>query len=124
MERTVMIASAVFLVLMVIGAVLRERSNVVEYFRQVGAAALAFNLASMAIGYVVPLVLRLPRRQATAISLEIGVHNGTLAIAVASSPMLLNNTTMAIPPAIYSLIMLFTAAGFGWFAARQNDAAV
>jgi BASS family bile acid:Na+ symporter len=124
LERPVKIASAVFLVIVVIGAVLKERNNVVEFFRQVGLAALAFNLASMAIGYVVPLILRLPRRQATAISMEIGVHNGTLAIAVASSPMLLNNTTMAIPPAIYSLIMFFTAAGFGWFAARQNDAAV
>jgi BASS family bile acid:Na+ symporter len=34
--------------------------------------------------------------------------------------MLLNNTTMAIPAAIYSLIMYFTAATFASFAARSN----
>ena len=33
--------------------------------------------------------------------MEIGIHNGTLAIALALSPSLLNNSTMAIPPAIY-----------------------
>jgi BASS family bile acid:Na+ symporter len=52
--------------------------------------------------------------------MEIGIHNGTLAIAVASSPLLLNNTTMAIPPAIYSLIMFFTAGAFGSIVARGN----
>ena len=35
-------------------------------------------------------------------------------------PALLNNPTMAIPPAIYSLIMFFTAAAFGLFVARRT----
>lgn len=42
--------------------------------------------------------------------MEIGIHNGTLAIALALSPSLLNNSTMAIPPAIYGVLMFFTAA--------------
>ena len=29
--------------------------------------------------------------------------------------MLLNNATMSIPAAIYSIIMFFTAAAFGWW---------
>ena len=120
MQRPVKIASAVFLVLVIAAAVVKERAHVVEYFQQVGLAALVFNLASLAVGYFVPIVVRLPKRQATAIGMEIGIHNGTLAIAIASSPLLLNNSTMAIPPAIYSLIMFFTAAGFGWFMARSN----
>jgi BASS family bile acid:Na+ symporter len=33
--------------------------------------------------------------------------------------MLLNNSTMSIPPAIYSLIMFFTAGAFGFFASRR-----
>ncbi len=45
--------------------------------------------------------------------MEIGIHNGTLAIALALSPSLLNNSTMAIPPAIYGVLMFFTAAAFG-----------
>ncbi len=120
LERPVKIASAIFLLLVIVAAVLKERSHLVDFFRQVGLAALVFNIASMGVGYCVPLLIRLPRRQATAIGMEIGIHNGTLAIAVASSPILLNNTTMAIPPAIYSLIMFFTAGIFGSIVARGN----
>jgi BASS family bile acid:Na+ symporter len=120
LQRPVKIASAVFLILVIVAAVLKERAHLVEYFQRVGLAALAFNLTSMAVGFFVPMLAQLPRRQATAIGMEIGIHNGTLAIAVASSPLLLNNSAMAIPPAIYSLIMFFTAAGFGWVVARRN----
>jgi hypothetical protein len=84
----------------------------------VGPAALCFNLASMTLGYGLPRLLRLDKRQSIAIGMEIGIHNGTLAIAIASTPTLLNNSTMAIPPAIYSLIMFFTAGLFGWLVSR------
>lgn len=119
LERPVRILSAVFLVLVIVSAVLKERANLGDYFRQVGLAALAFNLVSMGVGYLVPLLVRLPERQAVAIGMEIGIHNGTLAIAIASSPLLLNNSVMAIPPAIYSLIMFFTAAAFGAYVSRR-----
>lgn len=123
LERPVRILSALVLVLVIAGAVLKERAHVVEYFQQVGLAALTFNLVSLAIGYFLPVLVRLPNKQAIAIGMEIGVHNGTLAIAIASSPLLLNNSTMAIPPAIYSLIMFFTAAAFGFLVSRRKEAA-
>jgi len=112
--RPVKILSALFLVLVIVAAVAQDFRVLVTYFPQVGLSALAFNLASMAVGYFVPLAARLGRQQAIAIGMEIGIHNGTLAIAIASSPFLLNNGAMAIPPAIYSLIMLCTAAAFGF----------
>lgn len=121
LEKPVKILSAVFLLLVIAATVAKERAHVVEYFQQVGLAALAFNLVSMAVGYLVPVVVRLPKRQAVAIGMEIGIHNGTLAIAIASAPTLLNNTTMAVPPAVYSLIMFFTAAAFGYLVNRGND---
>ena len=116
--KPVRILSAVVLLLVVVSAVAKERANIGEYFQQVGIAALAFNLASMAVGYFVPRVLGITERQAIAIGMEIGIHNGTLAIAIAG-PTVLNNSTMAIPPAIYSLIMFFTAAAFGWMVAKR-----
>jgi BASS family bile acid:Na+ symporter len=121
LEKPVKILSAVFLLLVIAATVAKERAHVVEYFQQVGLAALAFNLVSMAVGYLVPVVVRLPKRQAVAIGMEIGIHNGTLAIAIASAPTLLNNTTMAVPPAVYSLIMFFTAAAFGYLVNRGAD---
>ncbi|MBC8071762.1 MAG: bile acid:sodium symporter family protein [Deltaproteobacteria bacterium] len=114
----VKLLSAVVLLLVVLGAVLKERAHIGEYFQQVGVAALAFNLASMAVGYFIPRLLGIAERQAIAIGMEIGIHNGTLAIAIAG-PTVLNNSTMAIPPAIYSLIMFFTAAAFGWLVSRR-----
>ena len=120
MDKPVRIISAVFLVLIIASAIIKERARIGEHFQDVGLAALAFNLTSMAIGYVIPRLLRVERRQAIAIGMEIGIHNGTLAIAIASSPVLLNNPTMAIPPAIYSLIMFFTAAMFGWIVSRRT----
>ena len=123
LERPVKGLSAGFLALVILAAVLKERANLVEYFQQVGLAALSFNLISLAVGYLLPQLLAVPRRQAIAVGMEIGVHNGTLAIAVATT--VLGSTAIAIPAAIYSLIMFFTAAAFGWFLARnegENDA--
>ena len=120
LDRPVRIISAVFLALIVIAAIVKERETVMESFRLVGPAALCFNLASLAVGYCVPRILRLNQRQSIAIGMEIGIHNGTLAIAIASGPTLLNNDVMAIPPAIYSLIMFVTAAGFGYLVHRMR----
>jgi BASS family bile acid:Na+ symporter len=50
--------------------------------------------------------------------MEIGIHNGTLAIFIALN--VLQNSTMSIPPAIYSLIMFFTAGVFGWWLGREK----
>ncbi|MDQ3365467.1 MAG: bile acid:sodium symporter family protein [Myxococcota bacterium] len=119
LDRPVRILSAVFLLLVIGSAIIKERAHIGEFFAEVGLAALAFNLTSMAIGFFVPRLFRVEPKQAIAIGMEIGIHNGTLAIAIASSPALLNNPVMAIPPAIYSLIMFFTAGAFGWYVARR-----
>lgn len=112
MEKPVKIASALVLVLVIIAAALKEKENISTYFAQVGIAALLFNVLSMTTGYVVPKLLRLPERQNISIAMEIGIHNGTLAIFIAINA--LQNSAMAIPAAVYSLIMFFTAALFGF----------
>lgn len=126
MERPMKIVSALFLVVTVVLAFAKDWQTVVDYAPVVGGAALLFNLLSLGIGYWVPRLLRLPQRQAVAIGMEIGIHNGTLAIAMALSPVLLNNPTMAIPAALYSFFMFFTAAGFGWWvnAAHGKELAI
>lgn len=122
MQKPVKIISALFLLLIILLAVAKDWRTFVEYAPAVGGAALAFNLLSMAVGYCVPRLLKLDLRQAIAIAMEIGIHNGTLAIALALSPALLNNPTMAIPAAIYSLIMFVTAALFGLWVNRVHGA--
>lgn len=113
-----------FLAFTIALALAKDWQTVVAYAPLVGMAALLFNLVSLAVGYWVPRLLDIPKRQAIAIGMEIGIHNGTLAIALALSPSLLNNATMAVPAALYSLIMFFTAAAFGWWVSRGRAAAL
>lgn len=121
LEKPVKIASALILALVIIAVVGKEKDNMLTYFQQVGLAALAFNVISMAVGYLLPRLLRVDARQAIAIGMEVGIHNGTLAIYIAMN--VIGNETMAIPPAIYSIIMFFTAAAFGMLISRLTKPA-
>lgn len=118
LDKPVKIASVIFLALIIILAVLKEKAHIVQYFQEVGLAALVFNLLSMGIGYFVPQLFNLGKKQAIAIGMEIGIHNGTLAIYIALS--VIGNSAMSIPAAIYSLIMFFTAALFGYWVSRGS----
>lgn len=117
LDKPVKIASVTFLALIIILAVLKEREHIVQYFQEVGLAALVFNLLSMGIGYFVPQLFNLGKKQAIAIGMEIGIHNGTLAIYIALS--IIGNGAMSIPAAVYSLIMFVTAALFGYWVSRS-----
>lgn len=120
LDKPVRIVSAVFLLLVIAAAVIKQRNEIWDQFKDVGLAALTFNLASLAVGYFLPRVFGVVRKQATAIGMEIGIHNGTLAIAIALT--VLENKAMSTPPAIYSLIMFFTAGAFGaWMASRAEE---
>lgn len=116
LDKPVKIASVLFLVLIIILAVLKEKEHIIQYFQDVGLAALVFNLLSMGLGYFIPQLFNIGKKQAIAIGMEIGIHNGTLAIYIALS--VIGNNAMSIPPAIYSLIMFFTAALFGFLVNR------
>ena len=114
-EKLVKYFSLFFLALIIFGILLIERANLATYIYQVGGATLALNILTMALGYGIGTISKLPSDSVKAISVEVGVQNGTLAIAIASSPAFLNNSTMAIPGAIYSLVMYFTCGLFGWW---------
>jgi len=118
LDRPVKVLSSLFLAGIVVVALIQEWNTLVTWGPVIGVATLAFNLISLAIGYGVPRLMRLERRQAIAICMEVGIHNSTLVIAIAMSPTLLNNSEMAIPPAIYGLIAYITAAVVVYFIKR------
>jgi len=101
--------SAGFFVIILLLAILKERANIIPFFQQAGFAALLLNLGGMASGYFIGKLFTLDFRQRTTLAIETGIQNGTLAIALALSPVVLNNSVMATPAAIYSLIMFVTA---------------
>lgn len=123
-QKPVKILSALFLVLVILAAILQERDNIVHSFSIAGPAALLLNISGMALGYFIPQWLRLPITQRITISIETSIQNGTLAIAIASSPLMLNNSAMAIPAVVYSLIMFITAGIFVSFLNRKRNAAI
>lgn len=111
MEKPVKILSALFLALVIIMISVNEFSRIVKFLPRLGGPVIAFNVLSMAVGYYLPRLFRVEKKQAIAIGMEIGLHNGTLAIYIALNVM--HNSTMAWPPALYGVLMFFTAAVFG-----------
>jgi BASS family bile acid:Na+ symporter len=111
-DKPVRIGSAAVLALVIGGALIGERENLVEYFTDIGIATTLFCACSLALGYALPRLLGVEERQALASAFEVGIHNSTLAIAVAIS--VLDNETLAVPPAVYGVLMfpLALAAGF------------
>lgn len=73
---------------------------------------LVLNIATMAVGYFSARAFGVEARQRLTISIESGLQNGTPAIAITASPMMLNSPQMAIAPAIYSLVMFGTSGVF------------
>ena len=122
-QRPVKILAGLFLIFVAILAIAADWHNFVHYFPMLGAAVLSLNVACLLMGYYVPLAARLNQRQAVAIGMEIGIQNGTLAIAIAMSPLMLNSATMAAPASMYGIMMVFTAAAFGWLVTRRERSA-
>lgn len=120
LNRPVRIASVVVLVSVIAIAVYQERDNVLDYVRSVGLVALLLCVVSLAVGYVVPRAFRVERRQAVASAFEIGVHNSTLAITIALSPALLDSAEMAVPAAVYGILMFLPAGLLAYVLNRRR----
>lgn len=118
MERPIRIFAVIVLAVLIVGILVNEWSKLGAALASVGLACLVFNLVSMTAGYLVPLAIRVPERQAVAVAMEIGIHNGTLAIFIALN--VLNNAQMSLAPGIYSLIMYATAGTFVFVLSRRR----
>jgi BASS family bile acid:Na+ symporter len=111
------VAMGVF-VLVVLGAVAAELDLFLDNVGELAAATLTLNVLAMSISFTVARLARLSAAQATAIAMELGVHNGTLAIAVAATIA----TVLAVPAAVYSAFMFLTAGLFARAMHRRNAA--
>lgn len=107
MGKPVKIMSGILLFLIIMAAILNDRENFFNFFAQAGPVALSLNLAMLLVGFFSARLFRLRIAQSITISIESGIQNGTLGIAIAAT--LLHNPTMTISPAIYSLIMFMSA---------------
>lgn len=117
-ERARRVALGVFAAI-VIGAIVSEHQIVLDNLAEVAAATIALNLAAMTISFTVAKAARLDDRQATAIAMELGIHNASLAIAVGASLA----TVLAVPAAVYSSFMFVSAGLFARLMYKRNAGA-
>lgn len=105
-EKPMKIMSSVLLAVIVLGLVANQLREIPSFFREAGVATLLLNVAMLALGFLAGRLAQLPLRERVSLSIEAGIQNGTLGIAIAAG--MLGSPQMAIAPAIYSLIMFVT----------------
>jgi BASS family bile acid:Na+ symporter len=111
-------AIAIFLVV-VVGVIVAERDRVLDNLGAVAAAAITLNVVAMASSFTIARLARLDNRQATAIAIELSIHNSALAIAVGATIA----TVLTVPAAVYATFMFVPAGLFAWLIHRRNDTA-
>jgi len=107
LEKPAGIFALAFLALIIAAAVASEE-NLAHQFAVAGPAAIALNLVAMSLAFAAGWAFRLPKPQRITISIEAGIQNGTLALAIALG--LLGSPAIAMPAVVYSLFM-FVSGG-------------
>jgi len=114
-------AAIVILVLVVIAAVASEWHLIVDNFAKIALAALTLNVLAMGLSFGIARGLKLTERAATAIALELGIHNATVALTVGN---LLGNDAFMVPAGVYSLFMFTNGAIFARYMSKRNQSEV
>jgi len=106
LEKLTSMSATVLLAVIIVVLIIKEWFRLPSFIVEVGVGVLLLNTLSMTTGFYLSKLFKLNYKQQICISIEVGMQNGTLAIAITSG--LLNNPDMAIPGAIYSLLMYLT----------------
>ena len=117
-EKIIQTISFILFLIVLFGAIIQERSNIIPYLMKAGTITVLLNIIMMLIGFYVGKFFATGIKQRKCISLECGLQNGTLAIFVATQ--IFNDVTYIIPAAIYSLIMFATSLIFVFLIKKTN----
>ena len=109
-ESKAKVISIVLLALVIIGAVIKYQSDVMNYFKQAGLITLILNILMMIIAFYIGKFFASSIKKAKTFVFELGLQNGTIAIFVADS--IFGGGPFIIPAATYSLIMFLTSIIF------------
>jgi BASS family bile acid:Na+ symporter len=114
-SRTISRIAMVLFVLIIIAALAVNRVVVFGNLAALGPALILINIGMLGLGLASSRLLRLETKDATTISLESGIQNGTLGIAVGA--MIAANASDSLPPttvasAVYGITMYFVSLPF------------
>ncbi|MFI9616984.1 bile acid:sodium symporter family protein [Streptomyces sp. NPDC052023] len=119
MRQPVKIASVSVLVLVTLGALAQSFDVLTTNIGRLGGIALLLCTLSLTIGYAVARLFRVSRRQSIASAMEIGLHNSTLAIIVSVS--VIGDEVMAVPAALYGILMFVPAGLAAYLFSRRAE---
>lgn len=107
-DKWVGVLGVFFLAVVMAGITWKERDNLADLMATAGGATLLLCLVSYAYGIFSARAARLSVRQMSSVCIEVGMQNSALAMVISLS--FLENSRMAIPPMVYSIMMF----GVGW----------
>lgn len=113
-EGIVSIFGGVVLLFLVVSLLWDARDRLLDLLAQAGPAAFMLNALGVGLGLAVSRLVGLSQREALAVSVELGIKNGTIALMVTLT--LLESSEMSIPAVVYSVMMFlvgFVLVGFG-----------
>ena len=111
--RKTVLSLMVFVLLLGIVASYRE---ILDHFAAAGALVVTMNVLSMAVGYGLARLFKLPTTQVVTLTFEVGVHN--LALSYAITFTMLKRPDLAATALLYAVVMPATALAFVAIAKR------
>ena len=84
---------------------IENRKVIIETFSTLSIAVLVLVVGVMLISYLISLALKIKKPQRQTIIIGVGIKNVAQAMLIAASPIILNNSEIAIPAVLYALIM-------------------
>jgi BASS family bile acid:Na+ symporter len=119
-ERFVSIFGAVVLLALIIGISISVSDQLGAILSSAGPAVISLNICGIALGLLGTRLFGLPADQAITVAVEVGIKNATLGMLIAITMM--NSPEMAVPSALYGMLMYAFGAGLIVYG-RRNIAA-
>lgn len=121
-DRAVSLFGAVVLAALIVGIATVNRDRLGTLLIQAGPACAALNVVGISLGLLGGRLARLNWQDSLTIAVELGIKNSTIGLLVAMT--LLQNTEMAVPSAVYGIMMYGFGIGLIAFGKRLPAAAV
>lgn len=106
------------LAVLIAAIVYQTRNEIVDLLTQAGPAAVTLMIAGIGAGFASGRLLGVARQDALTIAIEVGIKNGTLGLLVTLS--LLKQPEMAIPSAVYGVLMFAFGGALVAYGRRQG----
>ncbi len=102
-RKIVDIGGLLFLIVIIIAVAAQEKDLIVNESLKVGPVTITLCLSTMLLGYFGAKLFKINHERSIAIAIATGFQNSALALVIATSFM--EDAAIAIPPAIYTVVM-------------------